>query len=269
MAAECEASSSGARAQLPSDSVIAMRLLAKIWKSLGGDRAALTRVSFSNEAFSLPSAFAVSDLAAASVAAAGLALSELVVATQESRSDSTDLVPGPAVEVDRRLASLWFSTSLRPIGGWAPPPLWDPVAGDYCTLHGAWIRLHTNAPHHRAAALATLGLPATADRAAVSAAVRDWDADALEAAVIAAGGCAATMRSVDAWASHPHGVAVAAAPLISVVSSLTYVAGVPGVPGMDTSRAGPSPTTLSAPAVDERTSGMPDLARLLPHELRL
>ena len=109
--------------------------LTEIWKSIGGDRAALTRVSFSNEAFSLPSAFAVSDLPAASVAATGLALSELVVATQESRSDSTDLVPVPAVEVDRRLASLWFSTSLRPIGGWAPPPLWDSVAGGYCASH--------------------------------------------------------------------------------------------------------------------------------------
>jgi hypothetical protein len=49
-----------------------------------------------------------------------------------------------------------FAASLRPVG-WAPPPLWDPIAGDYRTRDG-WIRLHTNAPDHRAAALAVLRL---------------------------------------------------------------------------------------------------------------
>ena len=88
----------------------------------------------------LPSAFAVTELACASIAAAGQALSELL---HQQTGDS------PAVAIDRRLASFWFSTSLRPIG-WQVPPLWDAIAGDYATRDG-WIRLHTNAPHHRAA----------------------------------------------------------------------------------------------------------------------
>jgi hypothetical protein len=115
------------------------------------------------------------------------------------------------VVVDRRLASWWFTMSLRP-DGWALPPVWDPIAGDYAAADG-WIRLHTNAPHHRAAAATVLG-DAT-DRAAVAAAVAHWSAGDLEAAVVAAGGCAAAMRDADAWRAHPQGAAVATEPLIA------------------------------------------------------
>jgi hypothetical protein len=69
----------------------------------------------------LPSAFAVTELACASIAAAGQAASELLHQQTGRR---------PELEVDRRLASFWFGTSIRPIG-WSVPPLWDPVAGDY------------------------------------------------------------------------------------------------------------------------------------------
>ena len=68
----------------------------------------------------LPSAFAVTELACASIGVAGQAISELL------RQQTGRL---PALEVDRRLASFWFSSSLRPIG-WSVPPLWDPSAGD-------------------------------------------------------------------------------------------------------------------------------------------
>jgi hypothetical protein len=149
----------------------------------------------------LPSAFPVTDLAAGSVAAAGLAIADLVGTVGAT----------PAVSVDRRLASLWFRTSLRPIG-WALPDLWGPVAGDYRTRDG-WIRLHTNAPHHRAAAERVLG--AQADRAGMAAAVAGWDKSDLEAAIVAEGGCTAEMRSVEAWAAHPQGAAVAAEPLVA------------------------------------------------------
>ncbi|MBN6774052.1 CoA transferase [Pseudomonas granadensis] len=149
----------------------------------------------------LPSAFAVTDLACASLAAAGQAVSELI------RQQSGEL---PNVTVDRRLASFWFSSSIRPIG-WQVPPLWDPVAGDYATADG-WIRLHTNAPHHRAAAERVLG--ACADRAAMAAQVEKWTGTALEQAVVAANGCAAEMRSWAQWQQHPQGLAVNAEPLV-------------------------------------------------------
>ncbi len=151
----------------------------------------------------LPSVFAVTDLAAASVGAAGAAVAELVAVSGQS---------APAVRVDRRLASAWFAKSIRPLG-WDLPPIWDPIAGDYATSDG-WIRLHTNAPHHRAAALAVLDCPA--EKIAVAAAVARWHRDALEAAIVAEGGCAAAMRSRDQWAVHPQGIAVAAEPLMAL-----------------------------------------------------
>lgn len=150
----------------------------------------------------LPSYYAVTDLAAASVGAAALALRQLIVA--QGGDD------GP-VSVDRRLASLWFGWSIHPVG-WERPPLWDAVAGDYATADG-WIRLHTNAIHHRDAALAVLGC--AVDRDAVARAVAGWRGEELEAAVVGNNGCAAKMRSAAEWQAHPQGVAVGAEPLIA------------------------------------------------------
>ncbi|CAI8992732.1 CoA transferase family III [Pseudomonas sp. IT-P12] len=160
-----------------------------------------TPIPFTSEG-ALPSAFAVTDLASASIAAAGQAVSELL------HQENGRL---PHVEVDRRLASFWFATSIRPTG-WSVPPLWDPVAGDYATRDG-WIRLHTNAPHHRAAAESVLG--ACADRAAMAKQVAGWNKTELEHAVVAAGGCAAEMRSWAQWQAHPQGQAVNSEPLIA------------------------------------------------------
>ncbi|WP_248742547.1 MULTISPECIES: CoA transferase [unclassified Pseudomonas] len=159
-----------------------------------------TPIPFTAEG-ALPSTFAVTDLACASIAAAGHAVGELL-------RQQTGQLPG--VEIDRRLASFWFATSLRPIG-WEVPPLWDPVAGDYATRDG-WIRLHTNAPHHRAAAESVLG--ACADRAAMAAKVAQWTSADLEQAVVDAKGCAAEMRSWEQWQKHPQGLAVNTEPLV-------------------------------------------------------
>ena len=185
----------------PTDPSPARECLAAIWTALGGDPALLPAVTFTGEG-DLPSAFAVSDLAAGSIAAAGLAIAALIVTRHGGAP--------PPVRVDRRLASFWFDTTLRPLG-WSPPPAWDAIAGDYQAADG-WIRLHTNAPHHRAAALAVLKTPA--DRASVAAAAAAWRADDLEAAVVQRGGCAAAMRDRAAWAAHPHGKAVLAEPLV-------------------------------------------------------
>ncbi|MBL4843121.1 MAG: CoA transferase, partial [Thalassospira sp.] len=149
----------------------------------------------------LPSFFAVTDLATASMGIASAMISRY-------RGLATGDQAG--VIIDQRLASKWFDITIRPIG-WELPPVWDAIAGDYKTADG-WIRLHTNAPHHRAAALSVLGdYP---DRQALAPIVANWKSDDLETAIIAAGGCAATMRSLDDWQSHPQGAAIAAEPLI-------------------------------------------------------
>jgi hypothetical protein len=156
----------------------------------------------------LPSVYAVTDLAVASIGAAALAMASLV-ARRQGRM--------PTVRVDRVLASRWFSHSIEPVG-WSLPPTWDAIAGDYEASDG-WIRLHTNAPHHRAAALRALELRATdADmrRETVASAVRQTNAGELESVVVFQGGCAAAMRSEQAWAQHPQGIAVRAEPLLAI-----------------------------------------------------
>ncbi|VVD61418.1 Acetyl-CoA:oxalate CoA-transferase [Pandoraea morbifera] len=157
----------------------------------------------------LPCVFPYTDFATAAIANATLAVAGLCAgpAADFGLGGASSL---PAVNVDRRLASFWFQTSLR-AQGWSSPPIWDPIAGDYRTADG-WIRLHTNAPHHRDAALKVLGVPA--EREAVTQRVATWQADALEAAVIAEGGCAAVMRSMAQWDAHPQGMAVAGEPLL-------------------------------------------------------
>ena len=59
------------------------------------------------EAGTLPSTFAVTELASASIGAAGQAIAQLIL-QQTGRL--------PSVSVDRRLASFWFSSSIRPQG---------------------------------------------------------------------------------------------------------------------------------------------------------
>ncbi|AHC99655.1 CoA transferase [Leisingera methylohalidivorans] len=153
------------------------------------------------------SVFAVTELANASIAAAGLELAQLISAL--------NLAPvAPEVTVDQRLASLWFSCSLRPVG-WELPSLWDPIAGNYQAADG-WIRLHTNLPHHRRAALQVLGCEG--NRSGAEAAVRHWQAGILEKEIVTAGGAAAAMRSRTDWLAHPQGSAVAAEPLIHWIS---------------------------------------------------
>ncbi|MGE4439682.1 CoA transferase [Achromobacter sp.] len=184
--------------------------LRQFWLAAGGHPALLGRVAVTGHG-ALPSVFAVTEFATAAVGAAGLAMAEFVAAGAGLAGEAAV----PAVEVDQRLASFWFGTTLRPVG-WTSPPLWDPVAGDYLAADG-WIRLHTNATHHRDAALAVLGV--AADRDAVARAVARWRADDLEAAVVARNGCAAAMRGLDAWRQHPQGQSVAAEPLLHRAAS--------------------------------------------------
>ncbi len=174
------------------------RLRARLGDALGVDAAGVNVAGVAT----LESPYPVSDLAAASVATAAAALHGLLAAVG---------IDAPPPTARRELADAWFRSGVRPVGWIAPSP-WDPIAGDYEASDG-WIRLHTNAAHHRDAALRVLGVDGTP--AEVARAVRLWEADQLEAEVVAAGGCAARMRRPDEWRTHPQGAAVAAEPLVA------------------------------------------------------
>src|SRR6516162_9568637 len=171
-----------------------------LWSAAGGESDFLTNLEIIGTG-DLSSVFAVSDLATAAIGTAGLATAELI---------ATRFGDSLTVRADRRLASIWFGLSVRP-QGWPLPPLWDPLSGDY-EAKDRWIRLHMNAPHHRDAALAVLGVAAEKD--AVAREVSRWAADDLETAVVSGGGCAATMRSIEEWKVHPQGRAIAGEPLL-------------------------------------------------------
>jgi hypothetical protein len=175
-------------------------MLQSFWSALDGDPSALEAVDVTG-AGALPSAYAVTDFAGAAVAAAAAAVREIIRCSTGSQ---------PTMTVDRRLSSFWFGMSIRP-QGWALPALRDPITGDYRTRDG-WVRIHANAPRHRAAAEEVLGCKG--DAAATAQAAAGGSAGELESAIVAAGGCAAQMRSRAAWRMHPQGIAVASEPLV-------------------------------------------------------
>jgi crotonobetainyl-CoA:carnitine CoA-transferase CaiB-like acyl-CoA transferase len=182
-------------------------MLRDMWAALGLQDTPLEHARATGD-HDLSSVYAVTDLAAASVGAATLAISTLL-------SRRSGRVAG--VQIERVLASRWFNRSIDP-QGWTLPPAWDAIAGDYETNDG-WIRLHTNAPLHRQAALCALGLSgrdADVNKETIAAAVRTCGARELETRVVAEGGCAAEMRSEAAWAEHPQGRAVCAEPLLAM-----------------------------------------------------
>ncbi len=141
--------------------------------------------------------FRVSDMAEAAVTAATRELAALLGARD--------------ISIDRRLCLLWFGMTLRP-SGWSLPSAWDPLAGDYRAADG-WIRLHTNANHHREAALRVLNCEA--DKARLTEVIADWKKNDLEDAVVNEGGAAAAMHSLAEWANHPQGQQVRSEPLIA------------------------------------------------------
>jgi crotonobetainyl-CoA:carnitine CoA-transferase CaiB-like acyl-CoA transferase len=197
------------------------QMLAQWWSALGGPEQLPDRVLLDG-ARVLSSPYPVADLAAAAVATAGLALGEFAAGPGEDAEWQ--------VVVDRALAGAWFGMTLRP-AGWQLPAPWDPVSGDYRCSDG-WIRLHTNDPVHRAAALSVLGVadsPGRASGPAVEQAVSPWLGAKLEAAVVAAGGCAAELRSPDDWRNHHQGMAVAHDQLVSRV--FTDISAVPTAAG--------------------------------------
>lgn len=182
-------------------------LLETIWLAAKGAATETDSVSFTGTG-SLPSFFCVTELAAASMGSAGLATASLFEALYASRGQRFQT---PSVQVDRRLASFWFASTIRP-QGWIPPTITEVGAADYLAEDG-WLRLHTNASHHLEAALSVLKCTATSE--AIARAVSSWKCDALEAEILAAGGCAATMHSAEQWHQHPQGQAIIREPLIA------------------------------------------------------
>jgi crotonobetainyl-CoA:carnitine CoA-transferase CaiB-like acyl-CoA transferase len=155
----------------------------------------------------LPTPFRISETGAATLAAVGLAVSDL----WELRTGRRQKV---AVDTRQATASL-RSGSYMKIDGAPISNARNEVMGTYPAKHGRWSYLHCNFPNHRAAALKVLGV--NEDRDAVRKAVAQWDALELEEAIIAAKGAGGMVRTMEEWAQHPQGIAVASLPLMEIV----------------------------------------------------
>jgi len=155
----------------------------------------------------LPTPFRLAETSTATLAAVGLAVSDL----WELRTGRRQEV---AVDTRRATASLRSGHYLK-INGERVSPDAHPIMGIYPAKSGRWSYVHANFPHHRAAALKVLGVPE--DREAVAKAVAKWDALELEEAIIAAKGAGGMVRTMDEWARHPQGIAVASLPLMEII----------------------------------------------------
>jgi hypothetical protein len=181
-------------------------LLERLWTWFEGPSHALHSVALEGPLEPSASVYELDALATACVAAATLAVAEV-----QAVRLAAALRP---VRIERAHAKAAFrSERYFTALGWTLAPGWDSVAGDYRSSDG-WIRLHTNYAHHRAAALGVLGVVAA--RESVEAAVAHWKGDDLETAIVDAGGCAAVMRSPEAWALSAQGQALVDEPLFAV-----------------------------------------------------
>lgn len=184
-------------------------LLTRLWAGLGGAPDLTDAVTFTGEG-SLPSPYALTDLAAASIGLAGTAVGELLTEIGE---------PLPAVEVDRVLASAWFSL---------PPPPSAPLpgaprhkhAGDFTfftqlpTADDRWLWLHGIFPSARERIAAALGVPKDIEK--VAAIVRNSKADEIEQRLVDGRCVAAASRTPQEWLASPAGAAVDAEPLAHI-----------------------------------------------------
>ena len=154
----------------------------------------------------LPTPFRIGSAAAASLAAVGLAVSDL----WELRAGRRQQVK---VNTRRATASLRSSRYMTLNGSPAAGER-NAVMGVYPAQNGRWSYLHCNFPNHREAALNVLGV--AEDKDAVRRAVANWDALALEEAIIAARGAGGMVRTMQEWAQHPQSAAVASLPLLEI-----------------------------------------------------
>lgn len=86
-------------------------MLGEIWTTLDQPTPLLNSFRGVGEG-DLPSVYAVTDLAVASIGSAALSMASLLMRSGDC---------APAVRVDRVLASRWFSQSILPLG-WSLPP---------------------------------------------------------------------------------------------------------------------------------------------------
>ncbi|MGV9870533.1 CoA transferase, partial [Rhodococcus koreensis] len=206
-----------------SDWPVARSFLSEIWDGLGGDVSYLDRVRFDGIG-EVQSPFALTDFAAGTFAAAGLAIAELVEAVGAAVPD---------VRVDRVGSSAWFHLPPppgHPVAGRTPtPPSFGPWSPPFRTADGRWLRVQAGYDTQRHRLVKALDVPE--DRAEAERVVAQYKAEEIEEFLVGHGVAAATSRTTDEWLDHPAGKAVAAEPIVATTITPSSETGWTPTPG--------------------------------------
>ena len=157
------------------------------------------------------SPFPLGEVAATALAACGRAAANL----WELRTGETQDV---RVDVGAAAAAL-LGVAFQKLDGVTPRRTneGNPFVALYECRDDRWIHLHgTLRSDPSAPTRKVLGLAEGADRDAIAAAVKAWDAQALEDALAEASTCGAMVRTADEWAAHPQSEAITPLGRVSV-----------------------------------------------------
>ena len=207
-----------------SASAILGDVLATVGLVPGGEGPAGQAVTLRGSDPVFPTPPRVGEFGAAAIAASALAAARLF----EQRTGQAQRV---SVDVDAAAAAMRSWTYLAETGTPARAP--SAVRLFFATEDDRWIFLHRRAAHHAARQERVLGCGHS--DAEVAEAVRHWKGADLEEAVVAAGACAALVRTHDEWARLEQAAAVAGLPLLEVTKigdSDPEPAGGPRAPGV-------------------------------------
>ncbi|MDT0683654.1 CoA transferase [Roseicyclus sp. F158] len=166
--------------------------------------APLDRLEILDTGLALATDWPVTANAVAALAAVGLAASALHETWTGERRP---------VRIDTRAAGLAMaSSSFLQIDG-RSAKFRDPFTGFYEAAGGEWVFLHGNFPHLQAGLIDLLGASGADD---VARAVRGRDASGIEDEAIAAGLCAARVRTREEWEAEDHARALRPLPVLGI-----------------------------------------------------
>ena len=155
----------------------------------------------------LQTRFLIGNAAAATLAAIGLAVSDVWELRTGRRQNVSVSVPFAAAAL--------LSFTFQQIDEGETPRRGPRITDFYRTRDGRWFLLHAGFPKNQEAALKLLDC--SGEKEDIAKAVSGWDGQALEDEMGERGLCGAMVRSAGEWRAHPQGQALAERPLVEVV----------------------------------------------------
>ncbi len=202
------------------------------------------RVTGADPFFRTP--FRIGEVAAAALAATGVAANDI----WEMRGHARQTIAVHRPEAAATLRTVDYTRARGTDGVYRHVPIPQTMAHmlkvtqPWRARNGRWFLPHLNLPELSARVLGVLNCDSTPE--AVSAAVSQWDPEALEDAIATAQACGGAIRTREEWLAHPQGAYLAQRPVVEL------------------ERVGPAPAEAFHPG-DRPLSGVRvlDLTRIL------